>query len=333
MAFITGASGLLGAHLTLHLLQQNEEVFALKRSSTDLTELKKLLKVQANGDINLFDKIHWIEGDILDFYTLDKLVSQHKEVYHTAAFVSFRKEDHALMMKVNVEGTIQIAESCKNHKARLIYVSSIAALGRGQQAGLTTENDFREQSMKSSVYSKSKWLAEQEVWRAFAEGLEGVIVNPSVIIGPCDWNKSSGQLFRTVNNGLKYYTNGCNGYVDVRDVATIMFKLMKRDINHQRFIISAENVSYQKLFSLIAKSLGKNPPPYLATKWMSELIWRLIKVYSILSGQPALITKETAKSANSSFRYSADKIINELNYDFIPIEESIRYTATAFLKP
>ncbi len=332
MALVTGTTGLLGSHLAYKLLENGEEVYSIKRSTSDTSIVEKCFQLYSNNSKELFDKIHWIEGDILDFYFLDELISKHKQVYHTAAFVSFHKADHTKIMDINVQGTINIIESCKKHNCRLVYASSIAALGRGLGDVYTTENDFRDSSFKSSVYSNSKFLAEQEVWRAIAEGLNAVMVNPAVIIGPGDWLKSSAQLFTTVNNGLKFYTNGSNGYVDVRDVADIMFRLMQTEINGERFILSSENISYKKLFQDIANALSVAPPNILANKFVSELSWRAIAVWAFISGKTPLITKETAKSANTYYKYSSQKIINALNYKFISIEESIKHTAKAYLK-
>lgn len=323
MAFITGANGLLGSHLTLVLLQNGVEVTALKRSSSNLNFMLKTFEAYSNNANELFNKIHWIDGDILDFFLLDEIISKQKEVYHTAAMVSFNPEDHDKMLQINIEGTSMIVDSCLKHKAKLIYCSSIAALGRGKDDKATSENDFRDSTFKSSVYSQSKFDAEQVVWRGIAEGLNAAIVNPSVILGPGDWSKSSAQLFKTVAKGLKFYTNGSNGYVDARDVANIMFQLMKSDISSERFIVSSENITYKALFTSIAESLNVNPPSILANKFLSEVSWRLLKVVSLFTRNKPLITKETAQSANSFYNYSSDKVINALNYKFIPIKESI----------
>ncbi len=332
MAFITGANGLLGSHLALVLLQNGESVTALKRKSSELSFMQKTFKAYSSNYQELFNKITWIDGDILDFLHLDDIISEHKEVYHTAAMVSFNPKDHQKMLQVNVEGTSQVVNSCLRHKTKLVYCSSIAALGRGQGTISTTENDLRDSTFKSSVYSKSKFEAEQEVWRGIAEGLNATIVNPSVILGPGDWSKSSSQLFKTVANGLKFYTNGTNGYVDARDVANIMFKLMKSDITAERFVVSSENISYKTLFTYIAKSLNVKPPYLLANKFLSELSWRLLKITSLLTNKTPLITKETAQSANSHYRYSSEKVIKALDYNFIPIKDSIETIGKIYLK-
>ena len=331
MAFITGASGLLGAHLALKIVQNGEELHALKRNSTDLQYIRKTFLAYDGKGQELFDSIHWIEGDLLDFYLLDSIISKEKEIYHTAAMVSFDPKDRRQIMQVNVEGTINIVESCKRYKARLIYCSSIAALGRGKENEETAETDLRLTGEKSSVYSQSKFEAEQAVWRGIAEGLNAAIVNPSVILGPGNWNKSSGQLFRTIDKGLKFYTNGSNSYVDAVDVAQIMYLLMKSTIKGERFIVSAANLSYKDLFTQIALSINAKPPKYLANKVLSALSWRLLKLLSIISGKRPLITKETATNANTFYRYSSEKVKQTLNYNFIPIEESIHKIGALYL--
>jgi len=330
MAFITGASGLLGSHLVFTLLNNGEDVFALKRKSSNTDIVKECLRIYSKNYIELFERINWVEGDILDFYLMDEMAKQHKEIYHTAAFVSFNKEYHSKMLDINIQGTVNIANACNKHNSRLVYASSIASLGRGLTNDSTTENDYRDSSFKSSVYSKSKFLAEMEIWRAIAEGLDAVMVNPSVIIGPGDWNKSSTQLFKTVNNGLKFYTDGTNGYVDVRDVANIMFKLMKSSITAERYVLSSEDITYKDLFSNIAMELDKRPPFILANRVLSGMAWRAMSVVSFITSSTPLITKETSNSANSHYSYSSKKIIEELDYKFIPIAESIKHTARIF---
>ncbi len=330
MAFITGASGLLGSHLVYTLLSNGEEVYALKRKNSNIEIVKNCLKIYSENYLELFQRINWIEGDILDFYLMEEMAKQHKEIYHTAAFVSFNKNDHSKILKINIQGTTNIANACRIYGSRLVYASSIASLGRGLTDNSTTENDYRDSSFKSSVYSKSKFLAEMEIWRAIAEGLDAVMVNPSVIIGPGDWNKSSTQLFKTVNNGLKFYTDGTNGYVDVRDVVEIMYRLMKSDITGERYVLSSEDVTYKDLFSNIAIALGKNPPAFLANKLMSEIVWRTLSLISFFSTKTPLVTKETSDSANSHYSYSSLKIKEEIDYKFIPIVESINHAARVF---
>lgn len=330
MVFLTGASGMLGTHIAYELLKNGEHITALRRESTDLSAIKNTFLYYENDDNKLFESIKWVEGDILDSFFIDEIISKHKQVYHAAAFVSFNKKDHSKILDVNVKGTINIVESCIKHKSRLCFTSSIASLGRSETGSETTEKNYRDFGFKSSVYSKSKFLAEQEVWRGIAEGLDAVMVNPAVILGPGDWNKSSAQLIKTVANGLKFYTDGTNGYVDVRDIAKVELMLMNSEISGERFILSAENISYKKLFYNIANELGVKPPSILANKFLSNIAWMVLGVFGFITGKTPLITKETAKSANSHYNYSSQKIIDTLDYNFISFEHSIKHAVDLY---
>lgn len=332
MAFVTGGTGLVGAHLLFDLVQKGTKIRALKRPTSSLSVIEKVFHYYADNAEELLKIIEWIEGDILDFYLLDELLQEDEDVYHAAAFVSFNPEDHEQIRQTNVEGTHNIVNACiKNKVRKLCYVSSIAALGRGESDHPTTEEDYRDATYKSSVYSQSKFDAEQDVWRGIAEGLNAVMVNPAVILGPGDWTKGSSQLIQTMHSGLKFYTKGSNGYVDVRDVSKAMIQLMESDISNQRYVLSSENWSYKKLFDTIANSLNTAPPPYFAGSFLSGISWRAFRVLSLFTGKKPVITKETAQSANSTYAYSSEKIIKELEFEFIPLKKSIEDTCQLFL--
>jgi len=85
-----------------------------------------------------------------------------------------------------------------------------------------------------------------EIWRGIAEGLNAVIINPSIILGPGDWNSGSSKLFTTMYNGLKFYSIGSNGFVDVEDVVKAMILLMNSEISGNRFVINSENINYKQ---------------------------------------------------------------------------------------
>ncbi|MEI8204170.1 MAG: NAD-dependent epimerase/dehydratase family protein, partial [Bacteroidota bacterium] len=195
-----------------------------------------------------------------------------------------------------------------------------------------TEAFVWKNSPLNSAYSLSKYQSELEVWRVIEEGLPAVIVNPSVILGPNEWQSGTAKFFELVYSGLKFYTKGTNGYVDVRDVANVMIQLMESDISAERFIISSENLNYQKLFSLIAHYLHKKPPQIEAGKSLSKLAVVAGSCYSFFSGKKPFITKETARTAQKSYYYSNNKISTALNFNFIPIEETIKETSEYFLK-
>lgn len=170
-----------------------------------------------------------------------------------------------------------------------------------------------------------------EVWRGMAEGLQAVIVNPSIIIGPGDWNRSSSYLFSAVSKGMKFYTEGITGYVDIRDVVLAMITLMDGDFSSERYIVSAENLSYRQILELIATALNKPPPRLHATPFLISVAWRLNWLISKFNGVKRSITRDTVKSSKRKALFSNQKICQAIMIDFIPVKQSVRDTANHFL--
>ncbi len=333
MVVVTGGTGLLGSHLLVQLAQKGEKVKALKREKTGTAITRKVFSYYSEESEKLWEKIEWVEGDILDIYSLLKVIEKGDKVYHTAAIVSFDPAKTKEIFETNITGTANVVNACLEKKAeKLAYVSSIAALGRTNQADITNEETEWKPGNKISDYSISKYEAEREVWRGIAEGLKAVIINPSVILGPGDFSKGSIKMFPTVYNGLKFYTRGMNGYVDVNDVARALILLMNSKISNERFIVNAENISYKDLFDMMSQALQVPAPQRKAGRFLSELSWRLFKIHSMLTGKEPLITRQTAQTANNTYRYSNQKITDALGMTFTPIRETIKKTAEIFLK-
>ncbi|MDP4266916.1 MAG: NAD-dependent epimerase/dehydratase family protein [Bacteroidota bacterium] len=334
MVFVTGGTGLVGSHLLFELIKKGEKVRALRRESSSISLTKKIFSYYDDKFDELFNKIEWVEGDMLDYLGLEKLFDDIDNVYHCAATVSFDTSDHEQMINNNVKGTENLINiSIDKNIRKFAYVSSIATLGRAKNENkITNENTDMDETGEISVYSLSKYLAEKEVWRGIAEGLNAVIVNPSIIIGPGDWSKGSCQMFQVGYKGLKYYTKGVNGFVDVRDVAKILVLLMSSEISNERFILSSENVSYRKLYDDISLNFNFKKPYIKVNPFLSGIAWRIEKLKSLIAGLKPLITKETARTANQKYFYSNERIVNAINYKFIPVSESIKHTCSAYLK-
>ncbi len=331
MIFVTGGTGLLGSHLLYRLVTSGETPLALKRPTSDISITRKVFSYYCTNVDELMNKVQWVEGDILDYSSIAEIIEDVNEVYHTAATVSFKPSDKKKLLSINVQGTANVVNASLEYKIRkLVHVSSIGTLGRADTNGLVTE-ETHWNSKKSSVYSTSKYSAELEVWRGIAEGLNAVIVNPSIIIGPGNWNSGSSKLFTTMYNGLMFYSSGTNGFVDVNDVVVAMTKLMQGSFSGERFIINSENVSYESLFHIMAKELNVTPPRYKATKFLSEIAWRLLYIKSLITGRQSTITRETAETANQAYRYSNKKILDSIGIKFMTIEESLKRNARLFL--
>ncbi len=341
MILVTGASGLVGSHLVLHLIESGAQVSAIYRNQNAIQKTKDLFIMYNKED--LFVKINWISGDINDIPALEVAFENIEYVYHCAAKISFDPRDEEKLRKINIEGTANIVNFClaKNVK-KLCFVSSIAALGDLPEFNsndtneaafpkiIDEETDWNPEKPHSD-YAISKYGSEMELWRGLQEGLKIVIVNPGVILGaiPESWNRNEGsfKIVTTVANGLKFYTHGTIGFVSVSDVVTAMMQLMKSEISGNRYILVAENLSYKKITTLIAENLEVNPPKTEAKKWMTELAWRWDWIAANLFFQKRKLTKAIAKSVHTKDYYSSKKIEKALDFTFEPIENIVKKIA------
>jgi nucleoside-diphosphate-sugar epimerase len=312
MIFVTGGTGLVGSHLLQELIKQGKQVKALYRNVIPETPFK--------------EKIHWVRGDILDVMALEEYMEGVNEVYHCAAIVSFNPKARAEMLKVNVEGTINVINTCLvSGVEKLCYVSSVAALGRIRNNQEVDETMSWSEETSNSNYGKSKHLAEVEVWRGISEGLNAVIVNPVIILGAGDWGKGSSAIFKSAYNEFPWYTEGVSGFVDVADVVKAMMQLTENSISGQRFILSEGNYSYKEVFTLIANSFGKKPPHKKVTPFMAALVWRLEGIKARFIGKDPLLTRETARTAQAVVHFTNTKLSKFLpHFAYTPLHETIK---------
>lgn len=325
MILVTGGTGLLGSHLLFQLTNESNTIKAIFRNEKKIDLVLRLFLYYdpINGQTR-FDSIQWVNCDVLDSVTLHETMEGCEYVYHCAAIVSFDKDDFYKMMKINREGTSNVVNSCLELGVKkLCYVSSTAAIGNGENDPIVTEETKWKQSPTTSGYSISKYSSEKEVWRGVEEGLDVVIVNPCVIIGAGDWKESSLTMFATVDNGLRFYTSGANAFIDARDVASIMLKLMNSDFKNERYLCIGENSTFKKLFDTIARNLNKKEANILVNPLLMGLTWRVMWVLSKLTGKKSPITKETARSAFGTTVYDASKIKNALSFEFRTIDEMV----------
>jgi dihydroflavonol-4-reductase len=328
MILVTGATGLLGARLLYDLTSVGHQVRAVRRPQSTGICLDHYFENRQD----LADKITWVEANLEDPFSMADALSGIEQVYHCAAKVSFQSDHKQLVHRVNTEGTSLLINLCIDAGVKkFCHVSSVAALGRNGMENHIDENAVWKSSRINSEYAISKYGAEREVWRGVAEGLEAVIVNPGVIIGPGNWKTDSSALFRQVWKGLKFYTSGITGFVEVSDVSSIMIRLMEKDVSGERFILVSENLPFRLVFDEIAEVFGKPRPHIFAGPLLSSLAWRAEKIRTALSGKKALITRETARSAQAKNFYSSDKIKNLLGFEFRPVVPAIRKTAQIFL--
>ncbi|MDP4281770.1 MAG: NAD-dependent epimerase/dehydratase family protein [Bacteroidota bacterium] len=332
LILVTGGTGLVGSHLLYELTKAGEKVRAIRRPASDTGRVRKIFSYYTENPASLLGNIDWVEADLLDSGALEDAMEGVTEIYHVAGVVSFRKGDHKNMLKTNIEGTANLVDlALEREDIKFCFVSSVSTIGLPENNRLANEETNWQTSRKNSVYSISKYGAEREVWRGIEEGLRAVIVNPSTILGPGFWNTHS-VFFKLVRDGMKYYTLGVNGYVDVMDVAKAMILLMNKEIFGERFILTSENLSTKELISRIANHLGKPVPTVQVTSGMACILRLADSCRSFLTGCPPLLTREFVSAALQNFPTTSEKIRKRLDFSFKPMDQSIEEICRLYLQ-
>lgn len=324
MVFVTGATGILGRVIVLELLKKGKNVRAAKRPTSNIKEVKHSYSFYTESADDFFNKIEWIDVDFNDINSLQDALKGVDEVYHCAAKVSFNPKDEKEMYHVNIKGTENLLFACEGSDVKkFLHVSSIAVLdGFNEKGELDEESDFNPK-IEHSAYAISKHLSEMEVWRASAEGLNTIIINPGMILGSGNWNQSSGELFKTFEeNNFTFSGGSC--YVDVRDVAKIAVELMEKNIFGERFILISENKRYTEIAGQIRKKLGLKE-----AKVLSGTVLNFGRIANMFFGwlipKLKMVTRSNIESVTSFSTVSNEKIKEKLNYQFVPVQESVDF--------
>lgn len=330
MILVTGGTGLIGSHLLFHLVKNGKKVKASYRNQDSINTVSKIFGYYTDNASNLLNKIIWVKADITDIVSLRELFQDVEYVYHCAALISFDPNDYHALVKTNIEGTANVVNLCLEHNIKkLCYVSSIAAIGSStKDKQVTEDNEWSDTNV--SVYGLTKHDAELEVWRGSQEGLEVVIVNPGVVIGPGFWKSGSGTFFTYASKGKKSFLPGGTGFVTVSDVISSMMKLMDSEIERERFILVNENLSYQELFQKIAPKLGVKAPTKKVSFLVLELFWRWDWLRNKLLGKRRRLTKNMTKGLYKREKYSNEKIKKTVSFEFEDLEAAISFCCTKF---
>jgi dihydroflavonol-4-reductase len=322
MILVTGATGFLGSELALQLVLQGNTIRCTKRGSSVIPPIL----------VPVSDSIEWVNADMMDIFALENALNGITHVYHCAAWVSLAQRDKKSMIRTNITGTANLVNLCADRDIRLLHVSSIAAIGAALPGEMITENHHLEETAENDGYAISKLESEMEVWRGIAEGLNAVIVNPSLIIGPNAGISGSGALFETIRKGFKFYTLGSSGFVDVGDVSKCMIALMNSNIQGERYIISAENRDFKDITAKIAAGFAIKPPAILAKPWMMELAWIAASAAATLTRKAPAIDKVSAQTASLTRNYDNTKIKAAIDIEFKPVDDTIKEVCEALGK-
>jgi nucleoside-diphosphate-sugar epimerase len=332
MILVTGGTGLVGSHLLVRLVQENEPIKATYRTLESIEKTKKVFSYYTHTTKDLFTKIEWIQADITDVPSMTPAFKDVKKVYHCAAVISFDPADYRTMRKVNIHGTAIIANLAIDAKVeKLCFVSSIATIGDDPKKELANEENDWGGNEKNNGYAITKYGAETEVWRASQEGVDVVIVNPGVILGSGFWTTGSGKMFSQIDKEFSYYSNGVTGFVGVKDVVGCMVQLMQSNCKNQRFILVSENKSFKEVLFSIAEALGKKKPTRCVQPWQASLFWRWEWLVSKITSRKIRMSKYIAKTLFRKTYYSSEKCKIQLEVTFKSVEEVIKQVSKEYL--
>ena len=333
MILVTGGTGFVGAHLLFKLLNEKQTVRAIYRNEKKFNTVKRIFSYYSQDVETFFNAINWVKADLNDIPALTEAFKNVTHVYHCAAFVSFEPDKFDLLQKTNIEGTANIVNLCiANNISKLCYTSSIAAIGEPKPGEIITENTEWNAEADNSVYVITKYGAELEVWRGTQEGVDAVIINPGVIIGPGIWKYGSGSIIKTISKGLKYYTKGSVGYIAVNDVVNAMILLMESEVRNERFIMVSQNWTYKKFLTICAEALAVKPPRKEAKNWILQIGWRLDWLKHKITYKRRVLTKQLADSLKSQSQFNGDKIKMFVDFEYSDLEAEIKETCNLYLK-
>lgn len=323
MILVSGARGFVGAALLEQLSAASTSKIIALYNLSEPTATQKAFK-----------NVEWQCVDILDICTLQEAMQGVEKVYHCAAKVSFERGDKKSLFQTNVQGTANMVNAALDAGVKkFLHVSSIATLGRADDVKILNEQSFWEEHANNTVYAQSKYYAEMEVWRAMAEGLNAVIINPSIILGAGDWSKGSAKLIQVAYKEFPFYTQGVNGWVALDDVVKAMILLMDSPISQERYIINSGNYSYQEIFTMMADALNKKAPSIHTPKWLANLIGYLAEFKNLLSKHKSSLSRESARTAMLKCYYDASKFSTQFpTFQYTTIKDCIETMAQQYLR-
>jgi len=290
-------------------------------------KLKILLLENEGMPIDLEAEI--VVGNILDKQVLQQLISGCDVVYHLAAKIAIDNKDRDAVFEVNVQGTKNVIEIClERNVKRLVYTSTVHSLKSfGPNELLDETNPLNPKS--KMAYEASKAEAELLILEATKKGLDTLILNPSAIIGPFDFQTSYlGQaLIKIYQNKLPMLVSGGYDFVDVRDVVDAAVNAAAQGRSGERYVLSGQWMSLKELSETIARVTSRKTPKFIAPMFLAKIGLPFIHVWARLSGQHPLYTAESLEILEQSNKnMSHQKAKKELGYHPRPIEETLADT-------
>lgn len=245
---VTGSTGFIGSQLCRALIVRGDAVRAFHRPSSSLAALESL-------------PVEHVIGDILQPETLLAAMQGVEAVFHVAATLG-RNAAIDPGYLATTQGTHNVWTAARQCGVRrLVHTSSVAALGVPSGNQPVDERHTWNIRPEWWDYGYAKYRAEMEVQRAVAGGLDAVIVNPAVVLGPGDLNRISGDIVvQIARRPLPVSVTGGLNVIHVDDVVAGHLAALECGRCGERYILSGENLTHQRFLTLIAQAVGVRPP-------------------------------------------------------------------------
>lgn len=318
MILVTGATGFIGSHLMCHLAQKDSFPVALFRHESNKNSVRKLFEAQFSDAEKRFEKIIWRRADFRDFFSLNSIFEGITKVYHCAGYISLAHKDANKLLEINEKGSAYLVDLCLKYRIeKLIYVSSIAALGNDPTTAIIDENTPWDKNSDKTPYAYSKYGGEIEVWRGMQEGLNSVIVNPGIVLGP---NSPIAKILDRYKKGLRWYTPGSNGYVGIEDVIEVMDQLMNSKINGERFVLVAENWTGKAIAQQMLRFENQNKGVICIPKILLYFLWVLEHLLQVLGLRNRFLTRAMISSQFEKKEIDGKKIKSFIDFEYTPLD-------------
>ena len=308
-ALVTGATGFVGNNVVRLLLERGHTVRVLARELADQRPLSGL-------------PIEIVHGDVRDRSATERAVQGVGRVVHAAGMVHIGWKRDEEQQAINVEGTRNVAGAARQAGARMVYVSSIDALGVGSLDWPSDENT----PLNGEVccpYVTTKREAERIILDEVTRGLDAVIVNPGFMLGPWDWKPTSGKMLLKVAAGWgPLAPPGTNSYCDVRDVAAGIIAALERGRTGERYILAGQTLTYREAMTIFARITGGRRPIRTVRRWAVKTVGALGDLHAWATGRESDVNSATATMSLWPKNFTSARAAAELNYQSRPIEES-----------
>lgn len=311
---VTGATGFVGSHVARVLAKEGHQVRALVRPGGNT------LNIENTG-------VEVALGDVREPESVKAAVKGCDGVFHVAALYTFWSPRPQEFHETNVMGTRNVLQvALETGVKRVVHTSTWAVVGGATRGRLATEASQAKPGELKGAYRWSKYLAELEALAFADKGLEVVVVNPTVPVGPGDAKPTpTGRLILDFLRGrIPAYVDTCLNLIAVEDVAWGHYLAFQRGRSGERYILGHRNMTLKEVLQSLAAITGKSAPRLRVPIGLATVAAYLDNLFegALLRRQPR-IPLEGVLHARRSVAADCSKAVKELGLPQSPVEEAL----------